>query len=381
MYLKIIIFIFSMYMCYLFYESFQNRKYRNKIAHVIHVNGTRGKSSTARLIEASLRGGDYKIYCKTTGTSARTIDTHGIERPILRKGRANIKEQLNIIKEAAMQDADILVIECMAVNPELQYVSQHKILNADISIVTNVRRDHLEEMGPSLKDVAVSLGYVMPLSGIFITADDRFFSLYKELGKKNNSKVILAEELDEDYGIDFKENVSIALEVCKLLGIDKELAINRMKNYKKDPGVLKLYQIRNEKNVDIKFINGLAINDPDSIIIIYEKLKQDIIFDEKEFIILVNNRRDRVYRMEQHIELINYIKPHKVWITGEFKTVMKNKLIKSGFKSDSIKIVDFLRAEDLNELQKDVIIYAIGNIVGHGEEMIKYIEGIGDTVV
>lgn len=381
MYFTIIIFIFLIYIFYLFFESIQNRKYRNKITHIIHVNGTRGKSSTSRLIEASLRGGEYKVFCKTTGTSARTIDTKGIEKPILRKGRANIKEQLKIIKEAAMQNADILVIECMAVNPELQYISQHKILKADISIVTNVRRDHLEEMGPSLNDIAIALGNVMPKDGVFITPEDKFINYYKELGKKNNSRVILAEELDDDFGIDFKENVSIALEVCKVIGVDKELAVERMKNYKKDPGVLKVYQINSNKNIDIKFINGLAINDPDSIAMIYDKLKDDGLFHNRDFIVLVNNRGDRAYRMKQHIELINPLNPNKVWITGEFKNVMRRRLVKSGFDSNSIEIINSLRQERLNELQNDVVIYAIGNIVGHGEKLLEYVESIGDAIV
>ncbi len=167
-----IILLFStIYIIYLFYESYENKKIRSSFKHIIHVNGTRGKSSTSRLIEAALRGGEYRVFCKTTGTSSRTIDVFGVEEPINRRGSPNIKEQIKILKEAAKQKADIVVIECMAVKPELQYIAQNKILNADISIVTNVRRDHLEEMGPTLKDVAISLGNIMPKNGHFITAE------------------------------------------------------------------------------------------------------------------------------------------------------------------------------------------------------------------
>ncbi|MDD2446325.1 MAG: poly-gamma-glutamate synthase PgsB [Tissierellia bacterium] len=381
MYINTIIFIFSLYIIYLFFESYQNKKYRKKIKHIIHVNGTRGKSSTSRLIEASLRGGQYKVFCKTTGTSPRIIDTNGVENPIIRKGRANIKEQLKIIKEAAMQGADLLVIECMAVNPELQYISQHKILNADISVVTNVRRDHLEEMGPSLKDVAIALGNVMPYNGVFITPEDYFIDYYRQVGKKQNSKVILAEDIDGDYGIDFKENVSIALEVCRVLGVDKDTALQRMKNYKKDPGVLKIYQIYNDRNIDIKFVNGLAINDPDSISIIYNRLKKIGLFNNKDLIILVNNRADRPDRMKQHLDLIRQLDFNQIWITGEFKNAMKRKLVRYGIDSNLIKAIGNLDFKILNDIQNDSIIYAIGNIVGHGQDLINYIEDIGDAIV
>lgn len=381
MYMNSIVLIFTLYIIYLFFESYQNKKYRKKIKHIVHVNGTRGKSSTCRLIEASLRGGDFKVFCKTTGTSPRTIDTNGVEKQIIRKGRANIKEQLRIIKEAAIQDTDVLVIECMAVNPDLQYISQHKILRADISIVTNVRRDHLEEMGPSLKDIAISLGKVMPFNGVFITAEESFIDYYRELGKKQNSKVVLAEDLDDDYGIDFKENVSIALEVCKVLGVDKDIAIERMKNYRKDPGSLKVYQIKNDNKVDIRFINGLAINDPDSISIIYERFTKDGLFRNKDLIILVNNRADRPDRMKQHVELIKQLDFNQIWITGEFKNVMKRKLISNGMDRSFIKKIDILDDSILKQIQNETVIFAIGNIVGHGEQIINYIENTGDTIV
>ena len=37
-------------------------------------------------------------------------------------------EQLAIMHQAASQGADILVEECMAVAPDLQYISQHKMV-------------------------------------------------------------------------------------------------------------------------------------------------------------------------------------------------------------------------------------------------------------
>ena len=40
---------------------------------------------------------------------------------------------------ANKQKAEILVLECMAVNPELQYISEQHILEADVTVITNVR--------------------------------------------------------------------------------------------------------------------------------------------------------------------------------------------------------------------------------------------------
>lgn len=377
-----IILLFStIYIIYLFYESYENKKIRSSFKHIIHVNGTRGKSSTSRLIEAALRGGEYRVFCKTTGTSPRTIDVFGVEKPITRRGSPNIKEQIKILKEAAKQKADIVVIECMAVKPELQYIAQNKILNADISIVTNVRRDHLEEMGPTVKDVAISLGNIMPKNGHFITAEKRFIDYYTKIGEKLGTKVYLAEDLDWNYGIDFKENVSIALEVCKILGIDKGIAIERMKKYKKDPGVLKTYKLKTENHKDIFFVNGFAINDPDSILIIYDYLQKKELFKNKNLILLVNNRGDRGYRVQQHIEVISKIRPDMVWITGGYKRLMKRDIIRIGIPEDDVFITNDYRLTKINSLKEDFVIFAIGNMVGHGEKIIEYIEGISEEHV
>src|SRR5687767_2252726 len=80
----------------------------------IHVNGTRGKSSVTRLIAGALRERGIKTLAKTTGTLPRMIMADGKEYPIYRPGGANIIEQLRIIDWAVYNNAEALVIECMA---------------------------------------------------------------------------------------------------------------------------------------------------------------------------------------------------------------------------------------------------------------------------
>ncbi|MCG4581093.1 poly-gamma-glutamate synthase PgsB [Clostridium cochlearium] len=377
---KILIILIITYVCFLILEYRNNCNIRKAFKHIIHVNGTRGKSTTCRLIYAGIKEGGYRVFCKTTGTSPRIIDVNGMEEPIIRKGGANIREQIKILKKAEKQKADILVIECMAVNPELQYISQNKILNADISVVTNVRRDHLEEMGPTLEDVAKSLGNVMPKRGYFITGEKKFYDYYEELGESMSSKVILAKEISEDLGIDFKENISVALEVCKVLGIKEDVALRGMKSYKRDPGALKIYNIVTDNNTQIIFINGFAINDPDSTLKIFSYLKDKGTFNNKQIILMVNNRRDRPYRMQQHIEVIKKINPEIIWISGYYTSLMKNKLIKQGVEKEKIVLINKNNEFNLKNITKDTAIFGIGNIVGSGEKIIDYMEKVGDVI-
>ena len=155
----------------LVWEARQARLDRSRLEHVVHVNGTRGKSTTSRLIEAGLRAGGWKVFCKTTGTDPITIEVDDSERPIRRVGPSNIREQLKIMHRAVEQGAQVLVVECMAVQPELQYTAQHKMLLADIGVITNVRIDHTDVMGETLPEICQALCNTVPKDGVLFTTE------------------------------------------------------------------------------------------------------------------------------------------------------------------------------------------------------------------
>jgi hypothetical protein len=120
----------------------------------IHVNGTRGKSTTTRLIAAGLRAGGHRVIAKTTGTLPQIILEDGSEIPVRRRGRATIREQMTTIALAARRRADVVVLECMAIHPELQWVSERRMVRATVGVMTNVRLDHMEVMGQTREAVA-----------------------------------------------------------------------------------------------------------------------------------------------------------------------------------------------------------------------------------
>ena len=115
----------------------------------IHVNGTRGKSSVTRLVAAGLREGGLKTFAKTTGTAPRVIDPEGKDRIIHRLRLPSIGEQVRLLRYFATEKPDAVVMECMAVQPQYQWIAEHQMIKAHIGVITNVRPDHLEEMGPT----------------------------------------------------------------------------------------------------------------------------------------------------------------------------------------------------------------------------------------
>ena len=96
---SLILLLSLLFFGWLVVENRRARHYRQRIAHVIHVNGIRGKTATCRLIDAQLRRAGFKVFTKTTGTAPLYIDTAGVEHSIFRRGPANIIEQAAILRQ------------------------------------------------------------------------------------------------------------------------------------------------------------------------------------------------------------------------------------------------------------------------------------------
>lgn len=378
--MEIIIIILCLFcIFYLFFEKRRSECQRETFKYLIHVNGIRGKSTVSRLIDAGVRAGGYKVFTKITGTSPRIIDTFNVEREINRKGKANIKEQIKTINWAYREGAEVLITECMAVKPEYQYICENKILHADINIITNVREDHLDEMGKSLDEIASSLANTIPTNGAIFTSDEKYFDFFKREAIKKNSKVFINREEKEEYWeIDFPSNVALALEVCKYIGIDEKKALEGMKNYHRDPGVLKVLLYKNREN-KIYFINAMAANDPNSTEIIIDRLSKKDYWNNKRYL-LVNNRGDRVSRWEQYISFVKKIdkKFDKILISGENRELFQKYLLKEKIAKEKIEIVG--NASDFDSIEKDILILAVGNICGNGEKIVDYFEEMGEVV-
>lgn len=341
--------------------------YRKKIPFIIHINGIRGKSTTTRLIDAGLRNCGYKVFSKTTGTIPTIINSNNQEVVIKRLGPANIREQIKMLKKASKEKVDVLVLECMAVNPELQKICEEKILKANIAIITNVRMDHLKDMGDSLEQLALALASTIPTNGKLIVNDSLFVSLFQSLASKKNSKVIVAKEYDKKEDLQtFKDNLAIALQVARTMNLDEEKFFEGMKKYHKDVGAY--CEIKKDDTI---FINGLSINDPDSIKIAYDKVVDK--YGNENLTILLNSRSDRPTRVLQHLNMVKSLKCKKVILMGSATKYLSKKLL----KETNIKVESFSKIENL---EKEKIIFAVGNIGGKGMKIFDYFKKKGEKI-
>ena len=353
------------------------------------VNGIRGKSSITRLAAGALRGGGIRVVAKTTGTAARYIDVGGVDHVIERPFEiANVIEQLGIVRRAAADRPDALVVECMAVQPELQELNQNRLIRSNIGVLSNVREDHLEEMGPNLDDVARSLSRGMPENGVCVTAEkDRYHILEEEARKKNCRLVYAGPEdvTDEEMGnfeyFTFKENVAISLAVAREVGIGREAALEGMWKAEPDPGVLKVG--RHEVGGKLlRLANIFAANDPNSTVMNFRRLFEAGAIPPPVYVV-INCRPDRVERNRQMGQILPEFGAEKLFVVGH----PARSAIASVPKSFSGKIVNlgglnrkpgWLVNRMMEEIEEDeASLVAIGNIHGQGEMILEHLEAVG----
>ena len=350
-----------------------------KIPIRIHVNGTRGKSSVTRLIAAGLREGGLDTFAKTTGTTPRIINNKGNDVELHRLRSASIGEQIKLIRYFSKYNPDALVIECMAVNPQYQWISEHKIIKSTIGVITNVRPDHLDEMGTTIEDIALSLSNTIPYNSKVFTSENKYIEPLKKIASKRNTSLEIAEDIsiNSDYTnqlsfIEHPENIELALKVCAEVGVKRDVVLNGILKAQPDPGALFIWNIHYKKNKN-KFVSAFAANDPNSTMKVWNLISKG---RKNKKCIFLNTRNDRRYRTIQLIELVfNHIKPDLFIIRAhDIDSIIKNysksdiKLIIYDMDTSPKKVVN-----NMNELN-DHLIVGIGNMVGWGDNFIKEIK-------
>src|SRR5260221_8034066 len=124
--------------------AWRHRRNLRAIPVRIHVAGTRGKSTTTRLIAAGLIAAGLRVVAKTTGTEPRLIVPDGSEVAWPRRGPPSVREQTQFFAEAVRLRADAAVVECMAIRPEKVFASENHLIPPTTPIIPQSRADHPE---------------------------------------------------------------------------------------------------------------------------------------------------------------------------------------------------------------------------------------------
>ena len=367
-------------------ERWHHRRHLLKIPIRVHVNGTRGKSSVTRLIAAGLRAGGVRTCAKTTGTLARMILPSADEYPVYRPARPNVLEQIRIVRTAAELQAEALVIECMAVQPILQALSEEKMVVSTHGVITNARADHLDAMGPTEIDVARALAGTAPRHGILFTAETRHRDILEAAAVDRHSRFISVgpedfeqvtnEDLEPFSYLEHAENVALALTVCEELGVPRDRALTGMQAARPDPGALIAFEV-DFFGRRLVFVNAFAANDPESTERIWNRTIERFP-DLERRIAVVNCRGDRPERSRQlGNAVVDWPAADRYVLIGSGTYLFARAAFARGLDPTAIIYAEEKPVEDVFELLVEhaggsALILGIANIGGPGLDLVRF---------
>jgi poly-gamma-glutamate synthase PgsB/CapB len=367
-------------------ELASHRRNLSRIPIRIHVNGTRGKSSVARLIAAGLRHAGRTTCCKTTGTLPRMIMPDGSEYPVFRPSRANVIEQIRIVAAAVEANSEVLVLECMALIPALQWLCEDKLVRATHAVVTNAREDHLDVMGPGGRDVAKALAGMVPVGGKLYTAEQVYLDVFQEVCRDRNCELIAVGDADVaaiapldiagfSY-VEHAENVALALKVCQAVGVERNVALQGMWKAQPDPGAMTAHEM-NFFGREINFVNGFAANDPQSTERIW-RLALERYADVEKRIAVFNCRADRPDRSRQLGSVVpDWPAADHYLLIGSGTYIFAKYAVKAGIDPRKLVFAEDHPAEDIFESIVELtgrrsLAMGMANIGGIGLDVVRY---------
>jgi poly-gamma-glutamate synthase PgsB/CapB len=377
--------VFLLAVAFLIYGVVEYRMHLANLRAVpvrVHVNGTRGKSSVARLIAAGLRAGGVRTVAKTTGSAARYIHADGTEEPLTRPGPPNVREQLSVVRRARREGARAIVMECMAIRPDLQWISEHRIVRSTVGVITNVRPDHLDVMGPTVDDVAVALSGTVPVGSVVFTAERTRLDAISDAAHRRGTELRRVTPEAGDGGlasgfryVEHAENVKLALAVCDHLGVPRDTALAGMREAAPDPGALTVHRI-SDGGKEVEFVSAFAANDRESTMAVWEAVNPASV-PGRTVIVIASMRADRPDRALQFGKILaNDLPADHYILAGDMTRPVRTTAVKEGLDAGRIHDMGGRPAEEILDRVLELtdsrsVVVGVGNIGGTGGSVLS----------
>lgn len=310
--------LFAVFFGQHFWLNWQFRRARKNIPLVVGGWGTRGKSGTERLKAAVFSGLGYQILSKTSGCEAmflygyplRNVREMFLFRPY---DKATIWEQVNLTRFAASVNTDVMLWECMGLNPRYVRILQHQWMRDDIATITNCYPDHEDIQGPAGIDLPQVIGQFMPVAGRCSTSEENMLPYLEEIARKNKTELTCVNWLEAGLiapdvlsRFPYEEhpyNIALVVRMFAMLGVAPDLALKEMADRViPDLGVLKAYPVSFIDDRRIEFVNGCSANERHGTLSNWIRMgfdKHALDLDPEIWTCtVVNNRADRVARSQ-----------------------------------------------------------------------------------
>ncbi|MGA2587394.1 MAG: poly-gamma-glutamate synthase PgsB [Candidatus Aminicenantales bacterium] len=377
------------FLLYLCLERAALKKSLNHLPLRICVTGTRGKSTVTRLIAAALREEGYRVLAKTTGSKPVLIFPDGAEREIGRSGRPSILEQKEVLKSAFDLRAGAIVVEMMSIRPEMLKAESEKLLKPRILAVTNVRLDHMDDMGRTKEEIAASLAAAVPHGGALIVPEEEFYFVFEKAAEERETRIIkipTASGSEGAMGREFTENINLALAVAEYIGVPKDTALRGMARARSDFGGLKIWRTTPDgANGAWYLANAFAANEPEStqkaLALLREKYPQLPL----PMIALLNLREDRGDRTRQWLGALRagfFEGFARLIIVGDHARALGHKRLAGPSSKTKVSAWPERRPQiimdELFALERDGgAVIGMGNMGGLGQEIVDHWARIG----
>lgn len=383
----------TIWLAYLFFECFNLKRKADAVPIRICVTGTRGKSSVTRLISAALRRSGMSVLARTTGAKPVLIFPDGREEQIARYGPPTILEGTKILLAGARLGVDACVVELMGIQPETIYVESQQIFKPHILVITNVRLDHLAQMGRTKDSVASCFAGAIPEGGTVFIPQEEIFPVFLRVAESKDARIVQVPSdayhdfLDKNDGAifsEFDENLRLALGVAEFLGQDKAAAYRAMNETRPDFGSLKVWTALKKPSLpDWYCVSGFAANEPESSRSVLSKLRAKHLLAGRTVIGVLNLRGDRGDRTLQWFESLR---------NGDFPEIQTLVCVGDHAKAMARKLKKYQRAElyawrnpgpheimsRLSAIEKEkAIVIGLGNMAGAGKRLVDYWEETG----
>jgi poly-gamma-glutamate synthase PgsB/CapB len=362
----------------------------------VAVTGTRGKSGVTRLVAAGLRESGVRVLAKTTGSKPVLIFPDGSEREIPRAGLASIREQVRLVVLAAETGADTLVSEMMSIGAECLAAESRCILRPGTLALTNVRLDHLDEMGRRKDDIARAFASAFPENADVFIPKEEVYPVFEEAAARTASRLhpLAPSAAVEGYGEgvpllfdEFEPNVRLALAVLASLGVGEEMAMRGMAHASPDFGSFRVWRCRfGDPPRPAVCINAFAANDPESSAAVLSMAGASFPPASRTMIGLLSLREDRGDRTLQWIRAARegFFRDfaHVVLLGRPARAVLR-KIRKSAlpggavFSQDDGSSPEGLMDRVVSAAVGEPVVVGLGNIVGPGERIVRYWEEKG----
>lgn len=253
------------------------RRARARLPLVMGGWGTRGKSGTERLKAAVMSALGLRVLSKTTGCEAmflfghpnRALSEMFLFRPY---DKATIWEQARLTGMAAALDTDVMLWECMGLNPGYVRVLQHDWMRDDVSTITNCFPDHEDIQGPAGVDLPLVIAEFVPERGEIYTSEENMLPFLEQQARRLGTPCtstgwldvgLLTPDILERFPYqEHPANIALVARMCEGLGLPRDFALREMADrVVPDLGVLKIYPEATFQGRRIEFINGMSANE------------------------------------------------------------------------------------------------------------------------